>query len=288
VAALAVSEPDRGGTYPDAAGASLLTPRQAEVVKLAQRGMVAKEIARQLGISKRTVEAHLGEARRRVGVTSTVALVGSVIVGARATGGESSYSCSENAGISEQVITRVGAEPPPRPDRQRRGRPTVMTDDMIAKARVLLPSHSISDIARHLKVSRTTIYAHMGQIRGTRELRARGQLVPQPARAGRAVVDGVRKVLAVRGQDMEKDSRELARQSLSQMLPLCTHFILQKPQGYDYFPGGKDNYAADRAAVGQDRPGRGLFRQGEPAVSWPCGALPGGRGEGTATRSLRL
>jgi biotin operon repressor len=41
-----------------------------------------------------------------------------------------------------------------------------MTDDMIAKARVLLPSHSISDIARHLKVSRTTIYAHMGQIRG--------------------------------------------------------------------------------------------------------------------------
>jgi DNA-binding CsgD family transcriptional regulator len=49
-----------------------------------------------------------------------------------------------------------------------------MTDDMIAKARVLLPSHSISDIARHLKVSRTTIYAHMGQIRGMEELRARG------------------------------------------------------------------------------------------------------------------
>jgi DNA-binding CsgD family transcriptional regulator len=151
----------------------LLTPRQAEVVKLAQRGLLAKEIARQLGISKRTVEAHLGEARRRVGVTSTVALVGSLIVDARATGGESSYSCSENAGISEQVITRVGAEPPPRPDR-RRGRPTVMTDDMIAKARLLLPSHSISDIARHLKVSRTTIYVHMGQIRGTGELRSTG------------------------------------------------------------------------------------------------------------------
>jgi DNA-binding CsgD family transcriptional regulator len=175
VAALAVSEPDRRGTSPDAAGASLLTPRQAEVVKLAQRGLVAKEIARQLGISKRTVEAHLGEARRRVGVTSTVALVGNVIVGARATGGESSYSCSENAGISEQVITSVGAEPPPRPDRQRRGRPTVMTDDMIAKARLLLPSHSISDIARHLKVSRTTIHAHMGQIQGRiGELRTRG------------------------------------------------------------------------------------------------------------------
>jgi DNA-binding CsgD family transcriptional regulator len=144
----------------------LLTPRQAEVVNLAQRGLAAKEIARHLGISKRTVEAHLGEARRRVGVASTVALVGSVvIVDAGATDGESSCSCSENAGISEQVITGGGVPSPPRRDRQRRGRPTVMTDDMIDKARVLLPSHSISHIARHLKVSRTTIYAHMGQIR---------------------------------------------------------------------------------------------------------------------------
>jgi DNA-binding CsgD family transcriptional regulator len=146
----------------------LLTPRQAEVVKLAQRGLAAKEIARQLGISKRTVEAHLGEARRRVGVASTVALAGSVIVGADATDRESSYTCSENARISGQVITGGGVSPP-RLDRQRRGRPTVMTDDMIAKARLLLPSHSISDIARHLKVSRTTIYAHMGQIRGMGE-----------------------------------------------------------------------------------------------------------------------
>jgi len=151
----------------------LLTPRQAEVVKLAQRGLTAKEIARQLGISKRTVEAHLSEARRRVGVASTVALVGSVIAGEPATDGESSYSCSENAGISEQAITGDGVPSPPRLDRQRRGRPTVMTGDMIAKARLLLSSHSISDIARHLKVSRTTVYAHLGQIRGTGELRER-------------------------------------------------------------------------------------------------------------------
>ena len=46
---------------------------------------------------------------------------------------------------------------------------------------------------------------------------------------------------------MEKDSRELDS-PLSQMLPLCAHFILQKPQGYDYFLGGKDHFAADRAA----------------------------------------
>jgi DNA-binding CsgD family transcriptional regulator len=181
--ALAVSEPDRGGTAPDAAAAALLTPRQAEVVKLAKRGLAAKEIARQLGISKRTVEAHLSEARRRVGVASTVALAGSVIVGARATDSESSYPCSENVGISEQVITGGGVPSPPRLDRQRRGRPTVMTDDMIAKARLLLSSHSISDIARHLKVSRTTIYAHMGQIQGMGELRPRGPPSPGPTGA---------------------------------------------------------------------------------------------------------
>lgn len=145
----------------------MLTPRQAEVVKLAQGGLAAKEIARQLGISKRTVEAHLSEARRRAGVASTVALVSGVIVGDPATGRETSYTCPENAGISEQAIMGVAAAPPPRLDRQRRGRPTVMTEDMIAKAHLLLSSHSISDIARHLKVSRTTIYAHLGQIRGT-------------------------------------------------------------------------------------------------------------------------
>lgn len=165
VAALAVSEPDRGELLQTPPGVALLTPRQAQVVKLAQRGLTAKEIARQLGISKRTVEAHLGEARRRVGVASTIALVGSVVVGTRATDRESSYSRSENARISGQVITGGGAPSPPRPSRQRRGRPTVMTDDMIAKARLMLPSYSISDIARKLGVSRTTLYAHMGKIK---------------------------------------------------------------------------------------------------------------------------
>ena len=160
----------------------MLTPRQGEVVKLAQRGLTAKEIARQLGISKRTVEAHLSEARRRVGVASTVALVGSVIVGIRTTDSESGYSCSEIVGISEQVITENGVPSPPRPGRQRRGRPTAMTDDMIAKARLLLASHSISDIARHLGVSKTTIYAHMGQIRGTGGVTRSRASVPQPVR----------------------------------------------------------------------------------------------------------
>jgi hypothetical protein len=33
--------------------------------------------------------------------------------------------------------------------------------------------------------------------------------------------------------------------AIEAILPLCAHFILQKPQGYDYHLGGKDNFAAD-------------------------------------------
>jgi DNA-binding CsgD family transcriptional regulator len=145
-------------------------------VELAQRGLAAKEIARELGISKRTVEAHLSEARRRVDVASTAALVGSVTAGDRAPDSESSFSCSENAGISEQGTT--GARTAPQLDRRRRGRPTVMTDDMVAKARLLLYSHSISDIARNLGVGRTTIYAHMNEIQGKGSWGATGEIQP--------------------------------------------------------------------------------------------------------------
>jgi DNA-binding CsgD family transcriptional regulator len=42
-----------------------LTSRQAEVLRLAAAGLVAKEIARRLGISVRTVEGHLGVMRQR-------------------------------------------------------------------------------------------------------------------------------------------------------------------------------------------------------------------------------
>lgn len=54
-------------TYPrmevELADTTLLPPRRAEVVTLAARGMSAKEIGRELGISPATVEWHLDEAK---------------------------------------------------------------------------------------------------------------------------------------------------------------------------------------------------------------------------------
>ena len=49
---------------------------------------------------------------------------------------------------------------------------------MIAKARLLLYSYSISDIARNLGVGRTTIYAHMNEIQGKGSLGATGEIQP--------------------------------------------------------------------------------------------------------------
>ncbi|HUZ51841.1 MAG TPA: helix-turn-helix transcriptional regulator [Streptosporangiaceae bacterium] len=44
----------------------VLTPRQAQVVRLAAAGMTAKETARRLGISKNTVDEYIRDAKRRV------------------------------------------------------------------------------------------------------------------------------------------------------------------------------------------------------------------------------
>ncbi|MBT2211290.1 MULTISPECIES: response regulator transcription factor [Actinomadura] len=57
-------------------GAQALTARQTEVVRLAALGLTAKETARELGISKNTVDEHLSEARRRVGAVTKSHLVG--------------------------------------------------------------------------------------------------------------------------------------------------------------------------------------------------------------------
>lgn len=59
-----------------AEGAQLLTPRQTEVVQLAVLGLTAKETARQLGISKNTVDEYLREARRRAGAATKSQLIG--------------------------------------------------------------------------------------------------------------------------------------------------------------------------------------------------------------------
>jgi DNA-binding CsgD family transcriptional regulator len=54
---------------------SLLTPRQAEVVRLLVNGLTSKQIARSLGISKRTVEDHVTDARERANVCTRAELI---------------------------------------------------------------------------------------------------------------------------------------------------------------------------------------------------------------------
>jgi DNA-binding NarL/FixJ family response regulator len=50
------------------AAAAELTPRETEVLALVREGLANKQIARRLGISERTVKAHLTSAFQRIGV----------------------------------------------------------------------------------------------------------------------------------------------------------------------------------------------------------------------------
>jgi DNA-binding CsgD family transcriptional regulator len=52
-----------------------LTQRQTQIVLFAALGLTAKETAQRLGISKNTVDEHLGKARQRVGAVSKTQLI---------------------------------------------------------------------------------------------------------------------------------------------------------------------------------------------------------------------
>jgi len=65
----------RGKRLPGGHGSLRLTPRQQEVVGLAANGLTAKEIARRLGLSKRTVDEHFDAARARTGTVSRAELI---------------------------------------------------------------------------------------------------------------------------------------------------------------------------------------------------------------------
>ena len=60
---------DKGAhTLPDRAdGLERLTERERECLRLVDRHMSSKEIARELGLSKHTVDWHLDKARKRLG-----------------------------------------------------------------------------------------------------------------------------------------------------------------------------------------------------------------------------
>ena len=61
------------GIEPRAARPEALTPRQREVLSLVGRGLAAKEIARQLGISVKTVERHKSKIFGTLGVPNQAA-----------------------------------------------------------------------------------------------------------------------------------------------------------------------------------------------------------------------
>jgi DNA-binding CsgD family transcriptional regulator len=172
---------------------SQLTRRQAEVLRLAINGLYAKEIARELGISVRTVEGHIATMRKRSGARSLGELTAwGVVMGAHLSGDTSAVtpyagspeaalgaaagegrtltrSCQKIPDLLDTVITSGPPESGSADARQLprlgRGRPTVMTAEAIATARSLLATHTIKAIAWKLGVSRSTIYAHMEAIR---------------------------------------------------------------------------------------------------------------------------
>ncbi|HEX2178593.1 MAG TPA: helix-turn-helix transcriptional regulator, partial [Actinomycetota bacterium] len=59
-----------------ARGPESLTSREREVVRLAQQGLTAKEIGRELFIGSRTVETHLSNAYAKLGISSKMQLMG--------------------------------------------------------------------------------------------------------------------------------------------------------------------------------------------------------------------
>jgi DNA-binding CsgD family transcriptional regulator len=66
-------------TPPRSKGATLLSPRELEIVRLVAEDLTAAEIAERLIISPRTVTTHLDRIYTRLGINSRTALVRYVI-----------------------------------------------------------------------------------------------------------------------------------------------------------------------------------------------------------------
>jgi DNA-binding NarL/FixJ family response regulator len=70
-----VSSLARGGEMPPVASVERLTAREREVLRLLGAGHDSREIARQLQLSPKTVEAHRQRIREKLGFASTIQLV---------------------------------------------------------------------------------------------------------------------------------------------------------------------------------------------------------------------
>jgi DNA-binding CsgD family transcriptional regulator len=153
---MARTESGPGNAYEGGGPNTLLTPRQAQLVRLAASGMPAKEIARHLGISKPTVDGHFKAARERTGARNMAELISK-------TGMPNSGDLSQDSRIGSCSQNREFTDSS-RFQYRRRGRPTVMTPDRLAAARELLLSHPATQVARKLGISRTTLYAYRDAI----------------------------------------------------------------------------------------------------------------------------
>jgi DNA-binding NarL/FixJ family response regulator len=53
---------------------SKLTPRERQIAEFVSRGLTNKEIGAAIGLSQRTIETHIDNARRKTGITSKARL----------------------------------------------------------------------------------------------------------------------------------------------------------------------------------------------------------------------
>jgi DNA-binding CsgD family transcriptional regulator len=162
-----------------------LTSRQIDVVRLAASGKTAKQSARRLGLSVRTVESYLAQARKRTGAASIGELIAwTVAAGVVSRETTSLKAPDEGDGEAKRAIVaddHVQKCEIPEHDheeensslvaeghRRGRGRPTVMSAERIARASEMLTSCTVKEVAAKLGVSRGTLYAHMREIRAGR------------------------------------------------------------------------------------------------------------------------
>jgi DNA-binding CsgD family transcriptional regulator len=134
------------------------TARQREVLRGVVNGLTAKEVARRLGISTRTVEGHLHALRRLTGARSMGELCALSVAEGWVTPLRRSEvmagPCPEKVGLCAETAIPGS----------RSGRPTVMTPQLVAAARQLMRTHTAKETARSLRISRSTLYAHMDVI----------------------------------------------------------------------------------------------------------------------------
>jgi len=79
---------------------SRLTKRQQEILALVATGMAAKQVARQLGISAKTVEQHKTHIFAKLGVPNQTAAVSLVMSDSLTEGWDSSFGNGSNGGVT--------------------------------------------------------------------------------------------------------------------------------------------------------------------------------------------